>query len=94
MLRRVALVRTEVSEELSASSETSIRTRATRRNMPEDPILHSHRRENLKSYINVKIIEIHSLRKMLLRIWFHSEGAFRRRSTGLAKYIYTDECQA
>jgi hypothetical protein len=25
-------------------------TRATRRNIPEDAILHSHRRENLKSY--------------------------------------------
>jgi hypothetical protein len=25
-------------------------TRTTRRNIPEDSILHSHRRENLKSY--------------------------------------------
>jgi hypothetical protein len=81
MLRRVALVRTDVSEELSASiihrsvrrllvtadvvpsspifvssmmetissTETSVLTRATRRNIREDSILHSHRRENLKS---------------------------------------------
>jgi hypothetical protein len=44
MLRRVALVGIDVSEEL---------TRATRHNIPEDITLHSHRRENFKSYTGI-----------------------------------------
>jgi hypothetical protein len=50
LLRRVAHVRTDVSE-APGYSETSVLRRATRRNNPEDTILHSHRRENLKSYV-------------------------------------------
>jgi hypothetical protein len=48
MLRHVALVRTDISQELSVS--TVVLTRTTQRNIQEDSILHSHRRENLKSY--------------------------------------------
>jgi hypothetical protein len=37
-------------------SETSVLTRGTRRNIPEDTILHTHRRENFKSYTEFNLI--------------------------------------
>jgi hypothetical protein len=49
-------------KEALGSSETSVLTRATLRNIPEDTILHSHCRENLKSYIP-KTVHIHIPRR-------------------------------
>jgi hypothetical protein len=62
MLRRVALVRTDVSEEPSASiirvtrigelGTTLAATSNRRTPRQRDTIRHSHRRENLKSYMD------------------------------------------
>jgi hypothetical protein len=46
------------------SYKTSVHTSATRRNIPEDDIFHSHRRENLKFY--VLVILIYRSRKLRL----------------------------
>jgi hypothetical protein len=70
MWRYVALVRTDISNivpsslilstlmmEAIRSPETSVLTRATRRNIPEDGILHSYRLENLKILHNISRLD-------------------------------------
>jgi hypothetical protein len=45
-----SLILSSLMMEAMRCSETPVHTRATPRNIPEDGIFHSYRRENLKSY--------------------------------------------
>jgi ABC-type taurine transport system substrate-binding protein len=49
--RRTLPILATLMVEALCSSEILVLIRSARRNIPEDGILHSHRRENLKSYI-------------------------------------------
>jgi hypothetical protein len=71
MLRREALVNTDAADERIANvpsspilvtlmmEETSVSTRATWFNIPEDDILRNHCRQNLKSYLSKNVCKSH-----------------------------------
>jgi hypothetical protein len=53
--RFISIIRVVMIMEAIRSSEMSVLTRAILPQIPEDEILHSHRRENLKSYIALTV---------------------------------------
>jgi hypothetical protein len=69
-------------KETPGSSETSVFTRATQRNNPEDTILHSHRRENLKSYKVQRGYQVHFLLKLKVKLSYQVRNLFIYQEVG------------
>jgi hypothetical protein len=73
--------------EAPSSSETSVLTKATRYNIPEHANLHSHRRENLKSYMgfNSSRFWCHFSFRLTRKYGYFQERGMRKRK----RAIYT-----
>jgi hypothetical protein len=115
LLRRVALVRTDVSEETGASfirvtkvgelgtTQAATSNRPTLRrntkwdrklewNNPEDTILHSHRRENLKSYNTLSYFQVFPPYLVFIQAttWrFRGYYFFKEKTVGACSWPFT-----